>query len=374
METKIPKVMKTIDPEIKKVIEAVHYRPAVSIILPFEAKINLETELRHALKLAGDKVELQIQENFTQETCKILMKKLRNIFANVKLDSTKKGIAIYVSLIFEKIFYLEAKVEQKIVVDNTFEIRDLVYSSKNSNQYLLLVLSANKSKVYLSHNHDSIKLIPGTTLKSATFLSDKTKNEHISLYPDISKHKEIEMEKFLLYVDNELDTIIKKYNLPIFILGATRTTAHFKKITKHTENIVDFIFGNFEEATVAELAKLIAPYFAKLNTEYQKQLLKKIDEADSEKKLAVGIQNVWREAVNKKGGLLVVEKNYTFAADRGGSPEVIYKAEEPYNKYSLIKDAVDDVIEKVLEYGGDVEFVEDDTLKNYENIALILYY
>ena len=70
----------------------------------------------------------------------------------------------------------------------------------------------------------------------------------------------------------------------------------------------------------------------------------------------------------------MVEKNYIYAAQHGSSDEVIYKATESYNKFSCIKDAVDDVMEKVLENGGDVEFVDEGVLKNYHNIALVQYY
>jgi len=105
-----------------------------------------------------------------------------------------------------------------------------------------------------------------------------------------------------------------------------------------------------------------------------KELLAKIEEADSQKKLAVGIQNVWREAVSRKGNLLIVEKNYIYAAEHGGAAEVIYPVGDPLNKYALIKDAVDEVIEKVIEYGGDIEFVDDGVLDNFEHIALILYF
>ena len=72
------------------------------------------------------------------------------------------------------------------------------------------------------------------------------------------------------------------------------------------------------------------------------------------------MRDVWREAMGHKGRLLVVEKNYMYAAQHGGSEEIIYKTTEPYNKFSYIKDAVDDVIEKVLENGGDVEFVDEE--------------
>lgn len=71
---------------------------------------------------------------------------------------------------------------------------------------------------------------------------------------------------------------------------------------------------------------------------------------------------------------LVLEKNYMYAAQHGATESEIYKPVEPYNKFSIIKDAVDDVIEKVLENGGDVEFVDEGVLDKYHHIALIQYY
>jgi hypothetical protein len=63
-----------------------------------------------------------------------------------------------------------------------------------------------------------------------------------------------------------------------------------------------------------------------------------------------------------------------YAAQHGSSEDKIYETVEPYNRFSYIKDAVDDVIEKVLENGGDVEFVDEGILKDYNHIALIQYY
>ena len=72
--------------------------------------------------------------------------------------------------------------------------------------------------------------------------------------------------------------------------------------------------------------------------------------------------------------MLVVEKNYMFPAQHSSSADKIEKLEEPYNRFSYIKDAVDDVIERVLDNGGDVEFVDEGLLKEYEKIVLINYY
>jgi hypothetical protein len=106
----------------------------------------------------------------------------------------------------------------------------------------------------------------------------------------------------------------------------------------------------------------------------QKEIMNLLEQAMSKRKLAIGINDVWHEATHKKGKLLIVEKNYMYAAEHAGREDVIYEATEPYNKFSHIKDAVDDVIEKVLENGGDVEFVDEGVLGNYDHIALIQYY
>ena len=190
----------------------------------------------------------------------------------------------------------------------------------------------------------------------------------------MSERKEILMEKFLHHIDNSLDIILNAYHLPLFVLGTERILGHFKKITKHAGAVIEYVQGNYEEATLQELKKILEPILADWKKVKQKDLLNQLEEAAGKKKLAIGMRDVWREAMNHKGRLLVVEKNYMYAAEHGSSEDMIYKTTEPYNKFSYIKDAVDDVMEKVLENGGDVEFVDEGVLKDYHHIALVQYY
>jgi hypothetical protein len=75
-------------------------------------------------------------------------------------------------------------------------------------------------------------------------------------------------------------------------------------------------------------------------------LLQQLYKAHQEGKLSCGAKAVWNTATHRKGLLLVVEENY-------------------------LKDLVDDIIEKVLNDGGDVEFVETGALSSFQQIALI---
>ncbi|HEX4956801.1 MAG TPA: hypothetical protein VFV46_01380 [Lacibacter sp.] len=358
--------------EIKEVMNAVHYRPAVSVILPFEPKMNLKTEVSHALKIATDKAATEILHNYPGELGRLVVHKLYTIIQNLNYNTHKKSIAIYVSPVFEKVLYLDVPVEEKIIVDESFEIRDLVYSKKQLHKYLLLVLSSNESKVYLGDTTEFVRITTTTPENVNAYLNDEP--QRISNFSDMSERREIIMEKFLRYIDHSLDILLNAYPLPLFVLGTDRIAGHFKSLTKHQAAIVDYVPGNYEESTVDELKQKIAPYVEDWKKVREKDLLNHLEEAAGKRKLAAGMQEVWKEAMNHKGRLLIVEKNYMYAAEHGAEADIITKAIEPIHNFSYIKDAVDDVIEKVLQNGGDVEFVNERVLNAYQHIALILYY
>ena len=361
-----------VTPEILEVMEAAHYRPAVSIIMPFEPKMSLKTELMYSLKTIADKVEQELLENYPDEIGKLVMQKLRAIIKGLNINTHKKSIAIYVSPVFEKVLYLDIAVEEKIIVDESFEIRDLVYSKKQLHKYLVLLLSCKESRMYLGNSTTFVRIVSNTPESVYEYANDIP--ERVANFSDMSERKELVMDKFLHHIDNSLDIILNAYHLPLFILGTERIMGHFKKLTKHAGAVIEYVQGNYEEATLQELKEILEPHIADWKKVKEKDLLNQLEEAEGKKKLAVGMRDVWREAMSHKGRLLLVEKNYMYAAQRGSSEEIIYKAIEPYNKFSYIKDAVDDVMEKVLENGGDVEFVDKDVLKDYHQIALIQYY
>ncbi|MBL0307920.1 MAG: hypothetical protein IPQ25_18395 [Chitinophagaceae bacterium] len=361
-----------VTPEILNVMKAVHYRPAVSIIMPFEQKMNLKAGLAHSLKFAADKVEKELLENYPGELSILVMQKLRAMIKGLEPEVHKKSIALYVSPVFEKVLYLDMAVEEKIIVDESFEIRDLIYCKKQLHKYLVLLLSGKEYRMYLGNSDSFVRIVPDAPATMAAYQHDSP--ERVANFSDMSERKEIVMDKFLHHIDSALDTILNSYQLPLFVLGTERILGHFKKLTKHEGAISKYIHGNYEEATFPQLKEMLEPHFAELKLKKQIAILHRLEEAAGKKALAVGITEVWREAMNHKGQLLVVEKNYMVAAQHGSQEDVIYKVAEPATNFSYIKDAVDEVIEIVLENGGDVEFIDENFLGEYQQIALVKYY
>src|ERR1039457_1439900 len=100
-----------------ELIKGVKYQPSVSVIMPFEPKISLRSELDYKLKLLTKKIESQLMETYLEEKVVPVMIRFHNLINDIDYNTQKKSIAIYPSPIIEKIFYLDVPVIEKIIID-----------------------------------------------------------------------------------------------------------------------------------------------------------------------------------------------------------------------------------------------------------------
>ncbi|MFZ1529182.1 MAG: hypothetical protein WAT19_10545 [Ferruginibacter sp.] len=359
--------------DIREMLETFPYRPSVSIIIPAEPQHSTEASLKNTLKMAIDKTERLLQEAYPPETCKPVLQKIRHIANGIAFDTPKKSIVIYASPVFEKLVYLDVVVEEKIIVDESFEIRDLLYSKKHLQNYLVLVLSEQQCRLYLSNADTFMRILLPVPENAGAFVNDVP--ERVANFSDPNGRQSVLLEKFLRNINKGLEEILAKYKLPLLITGTKKLLGHFRKLRRPGNNNVEYITGNYEEVSAEELRDVLQPHIEDLKKVKQAELLQYLDEAAGRKKLATGIRSVWQEAMHAKGKLLVVEKNYMYAAEHGSRADEIEPGNsQQHNQLLQIKDAVDDIIEKVLRSGGDVEFAESPMPAAYEHIALVEYY
>ena len=359
-------------PEIVDIMDVGHYAPAITIITPFDPKMTGKSEISLRLKNVVGRVEMDLLANYSLELVTMMMQKLKMLLNKLNYSTHKKSLAIYLSPVFEKVLYLDLPVEEKVMVDESFEIRDLIRSKKQSRQFLLLMVSAKGSKIFLGDSKTLVRIqsaSPASVIASWNYSSERVAN-----FTDSPQRREILLEKFLHQVDNVLSLILHAYHLPVMVIGSKRVVGHFNKITKHKNSVIENIYGNYESANCAELNQIITPFLSDWRKVTETILLHRIDEAAGNHRLVSGIEDVWKEAIQRKGSLLVVEENCFYHGFPGNKEDVIYQSIAPFCRYSYIKDAVDDIIEKVLEDGGDVEFVAAGALKEYGGIVLIKFY
>jgi hypothetical protein len=346
--------------------------PEISIIMPFDPKMVNKADLALSLKRACDKVEKKLLANYPAGKAFPILRKLKSMISRLDYSTYKISVALFVSLLVEKIFYLDIPVEEKVIVDDSFEIRDLVYSKKDLHKYLVLVLSGKRSRIYLGNTNGFERIVSHVPQHIAAYRNDVP--EPVANYSDPSHRKEVMLDKFLRHTDNGLSIIVKAYSLPLFVLGAIRTLGHFRKITHNAGHILATVHGNFEEASEKEIRDALAPHIADWKKVRQQDLLLQMEEASGAGKLTSGIEAVRQYAAAGKGRLLIVEKNFISPVRHTLRTNAFsIQAQEADDRF-YIKDEVDDIIGKILENGGNVEFVDEGVLKDHARIVLITYY
>ncbi len=93
--------MKTDNPQSRTTKESL---PRISLVLPFESKMNKQDELFDLLTSEADKIEKELLRKYSQEKTLPLMKKLRRLIANIH-SANNKSIGIFVSTALEKVYY-----------------------------------------------------------------------------------------------------------------------------------------------------------------------------------------------------------------------------------------------------------------------------
>lgn len=348
-------------------MEQIHHFPAVSIIMPFNPKMCTKKAIDQSLSIELGKIDNDLQVRFPDEMSRLVMQKLQAVLRNLDFSTHSISIAIFISPVFEKLFYLNFPVEKRVVVDESFGIRDLVYCKKEVPEYLVLQLSQGECSLYLGSPGSLVRILSNTP----EYVPGCLPSVPVSADIGSSKADDLKTINYLRYMDNVLDIILSAYPRPLFVLGNTTITSYFKGVTRHAVAIISYMEGDYEKANAKQLKNILQPQVADWGKVRVKWLLNQLENATNNRHLVKGLSNVWHEAVTRGGHLLVFEKGYPYSLENRSTEKVIYEALKPYNSFSCIKDQLDEAIGRILENGGNVEVVDNDILKAYDHIALL---
>lgn len=345
------------------------YRPALTLILPFEPKMTLKSELSDSLKMAAEKLELELRDKYPAEVSALVISKLRSIISDLNFSTHKKSVAIYVSPVYDKVIYLDIPVTTKICLDGSFQIRDLLESRVKLQEYLLLYLSSSEMRMYLGNEEKLVKIISDTP-EPTTLQLNRQRPKALHEIRQMGVH-DFRREKFLRHADVSLGIMLGAYNLPLIVAGKQPILDSFRMLSNHLGSVVEWIPLREDADHKEQVIQAILPVVSRWEMFHRKNLINKLEAAKGRHKLVFGIGNVWKEARHHMGGLLMVAMDFEKAIRGGADKGIVYMPAKPYNKHSPIKDVVDDVIKMVLENGGDVELIDGEMLKHYQHIVLV---
>jgi hypothetical protein len=349
-----------------KALQAYHQYPSVSVLLPTHRTHPENQQDPIRLKELLTEAETRLHEEFEKRFVAKLMGRLHEMADEIDHQHNLEGLVLFANENHTSYHRLAFAVEARVVIDETFATRDLVRNLLIARDYLLLTLSDRSIRLFEGHR-DQLAEVRGhgfpADLRGMLNPWRKGSAEH----NDDGKRKE-----HYNRLDKSLTSLNRIERLPVVLAGLDKNIATYKEIADRKELIAAELSGNFDETPLHELGKQVNAVLADKLAQRLQDELAQLNAAVGAGKTASGLQQVWRQANYGLGHKLFVENNFRKAGTVGGADGLTLTFVDDPTLPGISDDLVDEVIETVMQMGGDVVFVEDGTLAQHQGIALIL--
>lgn len=348
--------------------------PAVSLLMPTHRTppANQQDPIRLRNLLTETRRRLEADESVPADVAAAVYDEIAEAAAHVDLRQVGEGLALFASPGQVHVRLLDSPVNERVVVADTYEIRDVVADAARRHRYWALVLSEQPTRLW---SGDGAHLVEVTT-HGFPFTHEGPGGAQ-GLPRDYgqnpSAHRDERHRQFFRDIANALRRVDALDTRPVFVLGVERYLAFFA--AEWTAPIAGTISGNYDRSGPHDLYRVLAPHLAAHQSSEQIAALEQLDVARGANRFAAGLPEVWQLAHQGRGAHLLVEENYHTPA--WTHEDHLHPAEQPPTGEpagTLVDDAVDDVVELVARQGGEVTFVGDGSLATDGRIALIVRY
>jgi hypothetical protein len=351
-----------------KSLQAHRDYPSVSILAPTHRTAPSNQQDPIKVKNLVRKAIDRLHGEFTKREVAAVVKNLQQLVRDVDWEHTLDGLALLASKERSVAVSLPFRVKPRAVIDETFATRDLVYSFNRAPPYRVLVLSHNPrlydawSDVLDEHTARPFPMVHRGPGGASKLPGGQGINR--------SAVRDKALRTFFRSVDRAVAAVQKTNPLPLLVVGVERNLAFFWEETRQGAAIIGMLAGNHDQTSPSALGKLVWPVFDSAAALRRTEALVQLDRSVGAHRHASGVDQVWRAAVGAKCRLLLVEKDFKYPADL--SPEG--KRLLPYTGKGAVAldDAVDVVIERVMDTGGEVFFYGSGDLDVHQKIAAVL--
>jgi hypothetical protein len=351
-----------------KAIQAHRDYPSVSVLAPTHRTAPSNKQDPIKVKNLVRKAIDRLHGEFTKREVAAVVKNLQELVRQVDWEHTLDGLALFASQEKSAAVSLPFRVKPRAIIDETFATRDLVYSINRAPPYRVLVLSHQArlfdawTTVLDEHTARPFPMAHRGPGGASKLPGGQGINR--------SAVRDEEHRRFFRTVDDAVAALQKANPLPLVVAGVERNLAFYREVTRQSGAIVGMLAGNYDQTSPSALGKLVWPVFESGATLRRTEALVQLDRAVSAHRHASGIVQVWRAAVGAKCKTLLVEKDFRYPGDV--SPEGDRLLPYTGQGASALDDAVDEVIERVMDTGGEVFFYEPGDLDVHQQIAGVL--
>lgn len=331
--------------------------PAVSVLLTTSPAARMTPQDAARLDQLVRVATARLWADLPARRAEPLAETLRVLALDASSAGTRSAVALYVADGLARGFTLPVSVRNRVVLDPTFATRDLVRALHRTPRYVLLVLTDHSAQLF-EGTGDQLHPVHGTRFpigREAEDTGDRAR------------------QRFLRTVDRALGAHLRLRPAPLVLAGVERLLVRFTSLSANTARLAGTVRGSHARARLAELVPLVRPVLDNYLHSRQAEALAHLAARGDASRAVSGVQSVWLAARAERPEMLAVEEGLFYPARLSGDGDYLTPAVDDVEHPDVIDDAVDEIIETVLQRGGWVALIEDGALPDaHERIALTL--
>lgn len=312
-----------------------------------------------------------------------LMLAMDEMYEQIDFMHNAAGIGLFVSAQVKKLISFFFPVRERVTIAQSFDIRDLLYESYYTTPYVVLLLSRKETKLFNGRLNSLTEITDMHFPQKNEVKYEYSRhtrgnsNEGHSFVKEIEKDKSVMEEIRIKNFFRETDKLLNNYpnnGTHLIVTGENKDLSYFRQVTTHEENIACNIPGNYTIYNEHELGALTWKAMKLFQDNNKEKLVSDFEEKAGQGLGLSGLDNIWKAVQEGRGYKLFVEKDYSTPGYLPNNDAYDLLMHEPKELHRILPDAVNSIIDLVLEKNGEVIVVGNDVLRDHRRIALITRY
>lgn len=310
----------------------------------------------------------RLMEMQDKKTARMLTEKLEHLAGTVDHNYNMESLILFVNEDIAEMVRLPVEVTNRVIIDDTFAVRDLIRAVNMNTHYFILVLSKDGARLIEAMNDKEIREwgdpFPIENEAYSKMLSPEAKAA--------DREKDL-IAEFFNFVDKRVNEVIKERNIPVLICSDEENYYKYLKVADRKDTIIpDFLSRSRQQdkaqTIVSDAWQLMKDYTAQKNETRKSELL----QAVNDNKFLSDTSEI-RNAISMGRVQTLFIENGLYQPAAIEDNAVVYK-EETGNDPGSVDDIYDDLIQMNLEFGGDVVFLPPGELRKFNGFGAVTRY
>lgn len=314
------------------------------------------------LKNLLNEAEKRIIEEYGKRPATDLLEKISEIKnggidINLNLDS----LHIFLSDRTKEIIRLTwPTIENRVVIDNRFDIRTLIKASNRIYEYLILTLSQSEVRLYEAMNDTIIAEIDNDDFPvtdNPWYLQNGAERSNAKLIDDINK-------EFFNRIDKSVVKIAQERDMKCIVICVEENYSYLQSVADKPDIYIGHSPIDYNNMAPHQLAEQAWTVIEKNMHDERAKAIAEMKEAVANSNVITDLQEIYRAAVDGRGDMLIVYEEY--------SQPVSMTDDQSFSLSDdlTMPDIVSRIAWEVLSKKGKVYFTKQDEIKDLGDIVL----